>query len=306
MIQYFRCLWRLSRLAGPRPGRGPSDGISPRERHPHLHGNTNGRAYFSVMKDKLRRDLLCLAAIAAVVLAVYLPGLGNPLVFDDAYLVDKLKDEHGTLRLQVRMLSYGSFLWLMDLFGQGWWKQRLVNIVLHLGTVAALAGLYREILRAIEPAPAAHDPAHAARVPYEESPAFWVAIGVFALNPVATYAIAYLIQRSILMATLFVALALWLFARGLRLRQPLLFGAAFVAYVFALASKEHAILAPLAAVPIYILIARPSATRLLSLAGAGARAGGHRGLRPAAVVRRTSSASRSTRRPRSISPSSRS
>ena len=222
------------------------------------------------MKDKLRRDLLCLAAIAVAVLAVYLPGLGNPLVFDDAYLVDKLKDEHGTLRLQVRMLSYGSFLWLMDLFGQGWWKQRLVNIVLHLGTVIALAGLYREILRAIEPAPAAHDPARAAPVPYEESPAFWVAIGVFALNPVATYAIAYLIQRSILMATLFVALALWLFARGLRLRQPLLFGAAFVAYVLALASKEHAILAPLAAVPLYILIARPSATRLLSLAGAGA------------------------------------
>ncbi|MDH5263730.1 MAG: tetratricopeptide repeat protein [Betaproteobacteria bacterium] len=222
------------------------------------------------MKDKLRRDLLCLAAIAVAVLAVYLPGLGNPLVFDDAYLVDKLKDEHGTLRLQVRMLSYGSFLWLMDLFGQGWWKQRLLNIVLHLGTVAALAGLYREILRAIEPAPAPAGQDPASRVSYGESPAFWVAIGVFALNPVATYAVAYLIQRSILMATLFVALALWLFARGLRLRNPLLFGAALVAYLCALASKEHAILAPLAAVPLYILIARPSAARLLSLAGAGA------------------------------------
>jgi len=79
----------------------------------------------------------------------------------------------------------------------------------------------RATLLPIEPAPAAHDPALAGRVPYGESPAFWVAIGVFALNPVATYAIAYLIQRSILMATLFVALALWLFARGLRLRQPL-------------------------------------------------------------------------------------
>ncbi|MBL0141893.1 MAG: tetratricopeptide repeat protein [Betaproteobacteria bacterium] len=219
------------------------------------------------MTEKLRRDLLWLAAIAAALLAIYLPGLGNPLVFDDAYLVDRLAD-HRTLRLQARMLSYGSFVWLMDLLGEGWWKQRIVNLLFHFGTVVALAGLYREILRAIEPPPA--DPSQPGRAPYDQSPAFWVAIGVFALNPVATYATAYLVQRSILMATFFVALGLWLFARGLRLKQPLLYAAAVASYGLALVSKEHSILAPLAALPLYILVARPSARRLLALAAVGA------------------------------------
>lgn len=221
------------------------------------------------MTDKLRRDLLCLGAIVAALLAIYLPGIGNPLVFDDLYLTDKLREEHGTLRLQVRMLSYGTFVWVMDLFGEGWWKQRLFNLLVHAGTVAALAGFYREMLRAIEPPAAGADPARPP-TPYPDSPAFWVAIGVFALNPVAVYGVAYLIQRSILMATFFVVVALWLFARGLRLRQPLLFAAALVAYVMAVASKEHAVLAPLAAVPVYILVARPGAGRLAALAATGA------------------------------------
>jgi len=218
-------------------------------------------------KEILRRDLPFLAAIAVALLAIYLPGLGNPLVFDDMYLVDKLA-EHRDGQLRVRMLSYGSFLWVMDLLGEGWWKQRLVNLFLHFMTVLALGGLYREILRAIAPAPAPY-PTQPAPVPYGESPAFWIAIGVFALNPVAVYGTWYLIQRSILMATLFVVAGLWLFARGLRLRQPLWFAGAVGCYGLALLSKEHSLLAPLAAVPVYILVSRPSLGRLLALGAAG-------------------------------------
>ena len=81
--------------------------------------------------------------------------------------------------------------------------------------------MYREILRHIAPPPA--DSGHAAgqtAAGYDKSlPALWLAIGFFALNPVAVYAVAYLIQRSILLATLFVVLGLWLFARGLVDRQ---------------------------------------------------------------------------------------
>jgi tetratricopeptide (TPR) repeat protein len=221
------------------------------------------------MTEKLRRDLLCLGAIAAGLLAIYLPGLGNPLVFDDAYLAEKLRSEHGTLRLQVRMLSYGSFVWIADLLGDGWGKQRVFNLLLHFGVVVALAGLYREILRAIEPPSPAPASPSSERPGLDQSPAFWVAIGCFAFNPVAVYGTAYLIQRSILMATLFVVAGLWLFARGLRLRQPLLLGIAVVSYGLAMLSKEHSVLAPLAAVPLYILVARPGARRLAVLGAAG-------------------------------------
>lgn len=219
----------------------------------------------SAERSPWRLDLACALAILAGLLVIYLPGLGNPLVFDDAYLTDRLA-EHRELRLRVRFLSYGSFLWLQDLFGEGWWKQRLVNLFLHFAVVLALAGLWRELLRVLDRAPAAPGEARAS---YERSPAFWVAIGVFALNPVAVYGVWYLIQRSIVMAALFVVLGLWFFARGLARRQPLWHAAAIACYVAALFSKEHAVLAPLAALPVYIYVARPSWRRLALLATAG-------------------------------------
>lgn len=218
-----------------------------------------------------RLDLALFGLVVVAILAIYLPGLGNPLVFDDAYLSDRLLEDHrNSPALRVRALSYGSFVWLLELLGEGWWKQRLVNLAIHVGVVAALVGLYREILRAIAVTPAAGAAPGAETAGYDKSPALWLAIAFFALNPVAVYGVAYLVQRSILMATLFVVLGLWLFARGLARRQPWLHAPALACYALALASKEHAVLAPLAAVPLYIVVARPSLPRLAALAGAGA------------------------------------
>jgi tetratricopeptide (TPR) repeat protein len=84
------------------------------------------------------------------------------------------------------------------------------------------------------------------------------------------YAVAYLIQRSILMAALFVVLGLWQFARGVQRGSKLSFVAALACYVLAVISKEHAIMAPLAALPVYILVARPSLKKLALIGGTGA------------------------------------
>ena len=216
----------------------------------------------------LRSEWIWIPLVVAALCAIYLPGLGNFPVFDDAYLAEgTLRDDYASLReLRTRMLSYGSFVWLQAIFGEGWWKQRLVNLGIHIGVAAALWVLYREILRHIATAPG-EDAARAAG--YRDSPALGFAIGFFALNPVAVYAVAYLIQRSILLATLFVVAGLWAFARGLATRRPALFVLALASYALAVMSKEHAILAPLAAVPVYILVARPDAKRLAFLSGAG-------------------------------------
>ncbi len=214
-----------------------------------------------------RIELAWIPVVLLALAAVYLPGLDNAPLFDDSYLAEGLFTEYRSItELRARMLSYGSFVWLQALWGEGWWKQRLFNLALHVAVVLALWALYREVLRSIEPA----GDAPGAPVEYHRSPALGLAIGFFALNPVAVYAVAYLIQRSILMATLFVVIALWLAARGLRLRKPLLHVAALGAYLLALISKEHAILAPLAVVPLYIVIARPPARRLALLSAAGA------------------------------------
>lgn len=69
-----------------------------------------------------------------------------------------------------------------------------------------------------------------------------VAVTLFALHPLAVYAVGYLIQRSILMATLFALLACWAFVRGLQTRSPAWFTGALLSYLLAVLSKEHAVM----------------------------------------------------------------
>lgn len=215
--------------------------------------------------QRSRIDLVWLPLLAAGLLLVYLPGLGNALVYDDSYLTSGLFADYARLLpLHVREISYGSFVWLQALFGEGWWKQRLFNLAIHAAVVGALWALYRELLRHVA---AARD--DDADTPRSRVPALALAVGFFALNPVAVYAVAYLIQRSILLATLFTLLALWLFARGLRERKWWMHALAVACYGAAILSKEHAVLAPLAAIPVFILVERPRARRLAVLAAVG-------------------------------------
>ncbi|HXS54252.1 MAG TPA: tetratricopeptide repeat protein [Usitatibacter sp.] len=211
-------------------------------------------------------ELAWLPIVVAGLLVIYLPGLDNGLVYDDSYLTSGLFSDYGRLLpLHVRELSYGSFVWLQALFGEGWWKQRLFNLAIHVAVVGALWALYRELLRHVAPIHGDEAPER----PYYRSPALAIGIGFFALNPVAVYAVAYLIQRSMLLATLFTVLAFWLFARGLRERKGWMHALALVCYALAILSKEHAVLAPLAAIPIFILVERPRARHLAILAAVG-------------------------------------
>lgn len=207
-----------------------------------------------------------LPIVGVALLAVYLPGLGNALVYDDASLTGAIFQQYAALfPLKVRALSYGSFVWVQALFGEGWWKQRLVNLLIHGAVVVSLWAFYRELLRHVA-APAGEGDA----APLHQSAALGLAIGFYALNPVAVYGVAYLIQRSILMATLFTVTGLWLFARGLRERRPWMHGLAIACYACAVLSKEYAVLAPLAALPVYVLVARPGPRRLAAIAAGGA------------------------------------
>jgi len=75
----------------------------------------------------------------------------------------------------------------------------------------------------------------------------------FALHPVAVYGAAYLVQRSIVLATLFSLLSLIFLLRGLqsdRYRDTLW---AALLYSLAVLSKEHAVLLPAVALPLAAL-----------------------------------------------------
>lgn len=214
-------------------------------------------------KERLSAGAFWLLLIVAI-LAIYLPGLSNELIFDDARLTDgTVFDSYGSLvELRQRALSYGSFVWVEAIAGEGWWKQRLVNLLLHLGVVALLYAVFSSLL------------AHARLGDEVESgenfiasrrAALRIGVALFALNPVAVYAVGYLIQRSILLATLLVLLAMLAFVRGLEKGAWLWFAVALLAYVSAVLAKEHAVTAVALVVPLYVFLKRPSARRVVGV-----------------------------------------
>ncbi|MBS0506290.1 MAG: tetratricopeptide repeat protein [Proteobacteria bacterium] len=219
------------------------------------------------MTESPKTPYVFAAVLALAVLGVYLPGLNNGLVFDDLRLGDgTIFGEYGSLlHFKQRMLSYGSFVWVQDVLGQGWWKQRLVNIAVHLGVVAALYALLKALFINTRFPEDIEEQAHFAA---SRLAALRVAVALFALNPVAVYAVAYLIQRSILMATLFALLACWAWVRALQTRHLAWFGCALLCYVLAVLSKEHAIMTAAIAVPLYVYIRRPSWKAAAPMVGA--------------------------------------
>ncbi|MDP1995860.1 MAG: tetratricopeptide repeat protein [Gallionella sp.] len=67
---------------------------------------------------------------------------------------------------------------------------------------------------------------------------------LFALHPVAVYAAGYLVQRTIVMATLFSLLAMLAYLHGSVRHKPLWLWASVPLYYLAVFSKEHAIMLP--------------------------------------------------------------
>ncbi|MBR0566031.1 hypothetical protein J5J83_07880 [Azoarcus sp. L1K30] len=206
-------------------------------------------------------------ALLTLTAAIYLPHLGSELIFDDNRLID------GTvfgayadpLQIKQRLVSYGSFVWSTSLLGEGWWKQRLINILFHVGSSIGLFVLVRGLMANI--AWPRNDDGHG---PTDSSLTSAAAIGtlLFALNPVAVYGVAYLIQRSILMATLFSIWALVFVFFSARRERPGLLWIALLLYFFALLSKEHALLLPLPAAALYLFSSRFSRKQRIAISSA--------------------------------------
>lgn len=209
------------------------------------------------MEKANKAGLLFAIVLTLGILGIYLPGIHHELLFDDLRLGDGtiFGEYGGLLDFKQRMVSYGSFVWVQALAGDGWWKQRIFNIALHLGTVACLYALWQALLASARFPQDFVEQKHFAA---SRAAALQVGIALFALNPVAVYAVGYLVQRSIVMATLFAVLSCWLFVRGLQTGRAAWHVAAFASYVLAVLSKEHALLTAAMAVPLYVYLRRPT------------------------------------------------
>jgi Tfp pilus assembly protein PilF len=201
------------------------------------------------------------ALLCAAVVLVYSLGLHNDLVFDDERIANGtlFRDFGGLFPVRIRMLSYGSFTWIHTVAGDSMPVQRVVNVLLHLGTCWALYKLFALLLPRIAYAEATRaDPGFAA----SQVAALRVGVLVYALHPVAAYAVGYLIQRSIVMATLFGVLACWAFVRGVTERKGLWHALALLLYVLAVLSKQQVAFIAGLAFPLYIFLAQPSRARM--------------------------------------------
>jgi len=185
----------------------------------------------------LSRDRGWILSLLAAVCVVYLPFLGNPLFFDDVpffYGNVAAQYAHSWFQFDLRWFPYATLGWTEWLFSNVVTHFfHLGNLLLHAANVMLLFYLLRLLV--------------GSAVPDNQNPGVvvwgaWFGALIFALHPVAGYAVGYVVQRSILMATFFALLMQLAYVRGLLTGQARWLVLAAAAYFMAVFSKEHSVM----------------------------------------------------------------
>ena len=208
-----------------------------------------------------KSTLIPIFLLSAFTAVLYGQFLWNPVVFDDMYFFD------GTVHAEylgkifsfdLRWLPYATFEWTRALLGLDLIWFHLGNLTLHIANIAVLFLFLRRLFDVVLPSEKKIVTNPAAVIPLSPSWLAFFGVLIFALHPAAVYAVAYLSQRSTLMATFF-TLVMWrLFLEGTIRESRWWLMASAGAYFFAVLSKEHAIMAPAVALAMLFLLRQPS------------------------------------------------
>ncbi len=183
------------------------------------------------------RDRGFMLSLLAAACVLYLPFLGSPFVFDDLLFFFggwAEKYAHSWFPFDLRWLPYASLGWT-----EMWFSNvvthifHLGNLLLHASNVILLFYLLRRLSVSVNP-----DHRNSSGVVWGA----WFGALIFALHPVAVYAVGYVVQRSILMATFFVLLMQLAYVRGLLTGKARWLALAALAYLLAVFSKEHSVM----------------------------------------------------------------
>lgn len=190
----------------------------------------------SLTKPAVRNGLFIVLAVGAIYL-VCGPFLSNPIVFDDySFFYQGYPEKFFAAgpSFSTRWWVYETFAFTVLQCGQELRWLRLGNLLAHVAAAAALYFLVRQLLSDLDRKISAKVDADAAAL---------LAATLFLLHPLAVFAQGYLIQRTILMATVFLLLSLLAFWRGLNgLRGGLALSCLFC--FVAIYAKEHAVMLP--------------------------------------------------------------
>lgn len=222
--------------------------------------------YRAILLNYFRsRDRGWVLSLFAAASLLYLPFLGSPFVFDDLlFFFGGVAEKYGHswFRLDLRWFPYATLGWT-----EVWFSNvvthffHLGNLLLHAANVILLFYLLRLWVGSVVP-----DRKDTNTLAWGA----WLGALVFALHPVAVYAVGYVVERSILMATFFALLMQLAYLRGLLTGQARWLALSAVAYFMAVYSKEHSVmmLAVLAAETIMLRHQVRASTRSLWLAWA--------------------------------------
>lgn len=202
-----------------------------------------------------RKAVYALLLLIAVAL-IYGQFLWNPIVFDDIQLFmvgeDTLKYYLDFIPFEIRWLPTATIAWTAYGIGLDMIWFRLEGLALHAATGIALFFFLQRLFELTL------NNGEGRQVAF---PGIWIAFFCalfFVWHPVAVYGAGYLIQRTIVMATLFGLLTLYVYMRGLTENRPRwLWGSVFL-YYMAVFSKEHVVMLPAVMLALTMLLERPS------------------------------------------------
>jgi hypothetical protein len=213
------------------------------------------RATFGRVGGLKGMGFLFVAVLLIATFALYSGSLDFPLVYDDTVFFDNpelvAKYAHAFFSLDLRWISYATFSLTTGWVGADIFWLRAENVFLHAANAIALLFLLRKLFVETLQENQRDTAGRSAWL------AFLGAL-IFAFHPVAVYGTAYLIQRSILMANLFVLLMLLAYLEGLLRGHWQWMVAAALCYFAAVYSKEHSVTAPGLALALTFLVRKPS------------------------------------------------
>jgi tetratricopeptide (TPR) repeat protein len=177
---------------------------------------------------------------------VFFPFLNSPLFFDDQYFFNEGFPEKflsDGFKLYPRWWVYESLALTYVEFSHKVFWLRLENALLHFSVAWALAVFIRDLLLSMDK-----------RSSLLVSPEMAVALAsaLFLMHPLAALTHGYLIQRTILCATLFSLLSLIAFWRGMAGGKLWMFWSC-VFFALAVYAKEHVVMLPFVAVLLAVL-----------------------------------------------------
>lgn len=212
-----------------------------------------------LQSERVQR-ILILVLLAMGACYLYVPFLENPFMFDDANIFfKKILAEAAVApwELGTRGLPLFTLGWVQTQIGT-MAAQRTVSLAVHIAVAYQLFRFLEAMLTAVTDTSVSSD----ASTRHQNR---WTAALIamaFACHPVAVYGAGYLVQRNIVMATLFTLLCLSALIRAMERND--ISEAALAAFwaSWAIMCKEHAVMVPVAALALALVVNSPMHTRL--------------------------------------------